>query len=483
MAGDGVAVVERTSRRSPSRSASGAKWSDGTAVHRRRRRLHLQRDEGRQGDRPQRALDRRRRSAHERDAARAPTRSSSPSTRRRSRTSTTSPTRRRSFRSTSGRRSTRASSHSVRRHQPGRHRPVPDVDLLAGRTSSTCATPTTGRARRAIRCPQVEEVDYPAFLSNTLGQPVSRAGPGAVGRPVHPEHPVVLHQQGPVDRHYWFPPVAERVARSRTSTNPLLEQPAGPPGDLAGDRPRHSLAARRERLSSRRPTRPASSCRPTQTWYDKSLDADGLRPGQGRADPEGGRLHEGLGRDLRRTRSGQPLSFTIKTISGYSDWDASLQMITQELKAVGIAVTVQDENSEPVHRRPAERNVPACLRRQRRSRAEPRPESVLRAPLDCCSAATSARRTTRASSRRRPTRCSTSTPASHAVTAAADHSPDPEGHGQDQFPLIPVDEGVDWYQYDTTSFGGWPTPSNPYAQPSPYQRPDNGVVLTHLYPE
>ena len=51
-----------------------------------------------------------------------------------------------------------------------------------------------------------------------------------------------------------------------------------------------------------------------------------------------------------------------------------------------------------------------------------------------------------------------------------------------EIPLIPVTEGVDWYQYDTSHFAGWPTQSNPYAQPSPYQAPDMGVVLTHLVP-
>ena len=49
-------------------------------------------------------------------------------------------------------------------------------------------------------------------------------------------------------------------------------------------------------------------------------------------------------------------------------------------------------------------------------------------------------------------------------------------------PFIPVTEGVDWYQYDTTHFGGWPTQSNPYAQPRRIASPDNGMVLTHLYP-
>ena len=49
-------------------------------------------------------------------------------------------------------------------------------------------------------------------------------------------------------------------------------------------------------------------------------------------------------------------------------------------------------------------------------------------------------------------------------------------------PVIPVVEGVDWYQYDTSSFGGWPTQSDPYAQPPVWATPDNGVVLTKLYP-
>jgi peptide/nickel transport system substrate-binding protein len=52
----------------------------------------------------------------------------------------------------------------------------------------------------------------------------------------------------------------------------------------------------------------------------------------------------------------------------------------------------------------------------------------------------------------------------------------------DQIPFIPVTEGVDWFQYDTTATGGWPTESNPFAQPSPYASPDNGVVVSHLYP-
>ena len=50
-------------------------------------------------------------------------------------------------------------------------------------------------------------------------------------------------------------------------------------------------------------------------------------------------------------------------------------------------------------------------------------------------------------------------------------------------PVIPVVEAVDWYQYDTGTFSGWPTSSDPYAQPSAYNYPDNEQVLLHLSPK
>ena len=51
-----------------------------------------------------------------------------------------------------------------------------------------------------------------------------------------------------------------------------------------------------------------------------------------------------------------------------------------------------------------------------------------------------------------------------------------------QVPVIPVTEGVDWFQYDTGSFSGWPTQSNPYARPAIYIYPDWAQVMIHLAP-
>ena len=51
-----------------------------------------------------------------------------------------------------------------------------------------------------------------------------------------------------------------------------------------------------------------------------------------------------------------------------------------------------------------------------------------------------------------------------------------------QVPVIPVLEEVDWFQYNSKAYTGFPSPTNEYAQPGLYNIPDWGVVLLHLKP-
>jgi peptide/nickel transport system substrate-binding protein len=50
-------------------------------------------------------------------------------------------------------------------------------------------------------------------------------------------------------------------------------------------------------------------------------------------------------------------------------------------------------------------------------------------------------------------------------------------------PVIPTTESVQWYEYNTGQFTGWPTESDPYALPAPWQIPDQEQVLLHLAPK
>ena len=50
-------------------------------------------------------------------------------------------------------------------------------------------------------------------------------------------------------------------------------------------------------------------------------------------------------------------------------------------------------------------------------------------------------------------------------------------------PVIPITEGVDWYQYNTEGLSGWVTQGDKFAKPAAYENPDWGVMLLHLKPK
>jgi peptide/nickel transport system substrate-binding protein len=321
--------------------------------------------------------------------------------------------------------------------------------------------------------PQVAELDYPAFLSNTTANLYLAQGQAQWGAQYIPNIQSYYINKSPSTRHYWFPPTLN-VSLFPNLTNPLL-------GNLAV-RQAIAMAIDRSQVSQRGESgyEPAANqtgiVLPTyKAWYEKSLDTLTYDPTKAEQTLQGAGFTKGSD-GIYANAQGQKLSFTIKSISGYTDWDASLQVITQELKAVGIQVTVEDETSAPYTSDTQGGNFQLAYGEM--PVAGPGPYYELRPMLFSGSiGSTNYERYSSSSTDALFNQYSGATPAQqlqiiHQVSAvmAAD------------LPVIPVTEGVDWYQYDTTGFGGWPTPSNPYAQPPVWATPDNGVVLTQLYP-
>ncbi|GCE22666.1 ABC transporter substrate-binding protein [Dictyobacter kobayashii] len=50
----------------------------------------------------------------------------------------------------------------------------------------------------------------------------------------------------------------------------------------------------------------------------------------------------------------------------------------------------------------------------------------------------------------------------------------------EKLPALPLVYGVNFAEYSSAKFTGWPTPDDPYALAAPYSVPDVGVVVTHL---
>jgi len=326
--------------------------------------------------------------------------------------------------------------------------------------------------------PAVREVDYPSFLSNTSANLTLSQGQAQWGGQYIPNIKSFYIDKAPSANHYWFPPVLN-VALVPNLTNPLLKQLAV--------RQAIAMAIDRSAVSSRgesgyeAPANQTGVIVPTYArWYDKSLSQPKYNPTKAIKALEAAGFKRGSN-GIFKSKSGQPLSFTIKTISGYSDWDASLQLITHQLKQVGISVTVQDENSGPYTTDLQGGHFQLAYAGSGGPAPSPGPSPYYELRGWLFSGNIGSTNYSRFKS--------TST------DSLFDQYPADTAAQQlqvmykiqkvmvDDIPFIPVTEGVDWFQYNTAAFSGWPTPADPYAQPSPYQAPDMGVVLTHLTPK
>jgi peptide/nickel transport system substrate-binding protein len=321
--------------------------------------------------------------------------------------------------------------------------------------------------------PQVAEVDYPAFLDNTPANLELAQGHAQWGAQYIPNIQSYYIAKDPTKRHYWFPPTLN-VSLFPNLNNPLL-------GNVAV-RQAISLAIDRGQVSQRGESgyEPAANqtgiVLPTyQSWYQKSQDTVTYHPSQADQVLQTAGFTKGSN-GIYQSASGQQLSFTIKTISGYTDWDASLQVITQELAAAGIKVTVQDEDSAPYTN--DTQNGTFQLAYGEMPVAGPGPYYELRQMLFSGNIGSTNYSRYKSDSTDALLNQFSSATAAQQVQIVNQLS----AVMVQDIPVIPVVEGVDWYQYDTTSFGGWPTQADPYAQPPVWATPDNGVVLTHLYP-
>ncbi|MBV8445987.1 MAG: ABC transporter substrate-binding protein, partial [Candidatus Dormibacteraeota bacterium] len=298
--------------------------------------------------------------------------------------------------------------------------------------------------------PQVQELDYPAFLSNTPANLDLAQGQAQWGAQYIPNIQSYYINKDPAHRHYWFPPTLN-VSLFFNLENPLLSNLAV--------RQAIAMAIDRSQVSQRGESgyEPAANqtgiVLPTyQPWYDSSLNTVTYNPSQAeQVLQQAGFTKNSSG--VYQNAQGQPLSFTIKTISGYTDWDASLQVITQELQAIGVQVTVQDETSAPYTTDSQGGNFQLLYGEM--PVAGPGPYYELRQLL--FSGNIGSTNYSRYSS--------TSTDALFNEYSGVPLSQQKSIIHQisqvmvQDIPVIPVTEGVDWYQYDTTHFGGWPTAS------------------------
>lgn len=325
--------------------------------------------------------------------------------------------------------------------------------------------------------PSIAQVTYPAFLSNTPANLFLSEGEAQWGSQYIPSIQSFYIAKTPANRHYYFAPVLN-VSLFPNLDNPLLSQLAV--------RKAISLAINRTAVGERgesgyeKAANQEGVVLPTfKAWYTSSLPKTTYDPSEAEKVLEAAGFTKGSNGIFQK--DGQSLSFTIKTVSGFTDWDASLAVITQELKAVGISVTAEDENSGTYISDLTGGNFQLAYAGSGGPypSAGPSPYFELRGVL--FSGNIGSTNYERFKSPSTDALFNEYPAASASKQVAVMH--EVEKVMVETIPFIPVTEGVDWYQYTTKDFGGWPTAADPYAQTAIYNIPDVGVVLTHLYPK
>ena len=328
--------------------------------------------------------------------------------------------------------------------------------------------------------PHIKKVQYPAFLTNDAANEELANGQAQWGAQYIPSIQSYYKAKSP-NYNYWFPPTLN------VTLVPNLTDP-----QLSNVKVRHAMsyAIDRSKVSSIGETgyEPAANqtgvVTPTFSQWESgsavSAWGTGYDPAKAKQLLESAGYHMGSN-GVMVNSAGKQLAFSVINIGGYSDWVASMQVIQQELKAVGIQITPDNLTNTSLLNDLELGKFQLGYWEQQVFGPAPYYElsawlySPNTAPIGK-QAATDFERYSNPQTDAlfHQYASATSTQTQHDIMNQL------EQVMVTQAPVIPVVEGVDWYQYDTGSFSGWPTAGNPYAQPPAWAYPDNEQVLLHL---
>ena len=331
--------------------------------------------------------------------------------------------------------------------------------------------------------PKVGTVNYPAFLTNDTANTYLANGQAQWGSQFIPSIQKFYLSKS-ANYHYWFPPVAN-VSVFINLTNPILKNVAVRQAmAYAIDRPKASLIGE---YGYEPASNQSGIVTPTfSAWMDAPQAASygnnyAYNPQKAISILQAAGYKKGS--DGIMAKGGQKLAFTILDNGGFSDWVAAVQVIQQNLKAIGIQVTANNVAYSTWQNNLYQGKFQLAYGSET---GGPSPYYELRQWLYSANSAPIG--TSAGSNFERY-----NNPATDALINQYATTADPSQQHSivnqlekvmlNEVPLIPVTESVDWFQYDTGSFSGWPTQGNPYAQPAAYNYPDWGQTMLHLVPK
>ncbi|WP_407268812.1 ABC transporter substrate-binding protein [Radiobacillus sp. PE A8.2] len=321
----------------------------------------------------------------------------------------------------------------------------------------------------------VEELQFPAYTGNDSEQLDLVAGKLDWTGIFIPDAENVYVAQDADNNHFWFPP------SNNVTLYPNLEN------ELLSDvtlRKAISLAIDRQKLSDQAasgydplPSATALILPRDEQWIDPSIPEEELSY-EFNTDKAVQTLEDAgykKGDDgIFVSPGGEKLSFTLQTVSGWTDWATMAQLISQALTDMGIEVTVQMPEFASYHANVTGGEYDLAISW---TNAGPTPYRQYQDMLN-----------SNGSWNLQQWNDPKTDEALQTYQGTTDMEEQLEAVYYlqnvmvEHLPAIPLVNGPVWYEYRTENWVGWPTEEDPYVNPAPFNWPAPAFVLKNLEP-
>jgi len=188
-------------------------------------------------------------------------------------------------------------------------------------------------------------------------------------------------------------------------------------------------------------------------------------------------------------KNGKDFTMSVDVVNGWSDWDQDVQFIVNDLKAAGINASVNSESGyTPYYTAISTGTYDAAISW---TNVGPTPYFAYQALLSSSNSAPPGQAVVGTNFERwdASTSGGFSTQTDKLINQY-ESTIDPNAQKQamqgiedimvSQLPAIPLTVNVNWDEYTTKNWVGWPSTDNPYDYGAPFQMPDAENVVLHL---
>jgi peptide/nickel transport system substrate-binding protein len=331
--------------------------------------------------------------------------------------------------------------------------------------------------------PYLDKVNYPAFTDHDPANQYLATGQAQWGGQFIPNIDTYYVNKDKAHRHYWFPPIQNVNLFMNLTVKPFDNKIVRQALAYGIDRGKVSQIGE---YGYQPPGSQTGVVIPTfNDWYDSGQAAKynyKFDPAKAQSLLQQAGFTKGSD-GIFKDSSGKRLSFTVISISGYTDWTASLQVVQDNLKQIGVEIKEQDISHDDYFNKLFTGDFQLGYGSLSTSPG-PNPYYELRNTLYSPTSAPIGQTASGDYGRWKDDTTDRLIEQFGATTdSAQQHNimKQIQGIMLEQVPVIPVTESVAWYQYDTKAFAGWPTKEDPYAAPAPWNIPDWEQVLLKLH--